>query len=79
MAAKTGTRHHHAKLNPRLVTEMRERYAEGGTSFLGIACEFDIAESTAREAIRGRTWRAVPYPAIHDCANCKGTGRVRGA
>jgi hypothetical protein len=76
MAAKTGVTHHHAKLTPDLVRQMREWYAEGSISFLELACEFDIAESTCREAVQGRTWADVPAVIVKTCHTCHGKGRV---
>jgi hypothetical protein len=74
---KKGTEHHLAKLDPEKVAAMREKYAlGGGISILDIACDYDIALSTAREALNGKTWRHVPYPAVEDCSNCHGKGRV---
>jgi hypothetical protein len=77
MSARTGARHHFSKLTPDLVRQMREWYAEGGISFLEISHEFGVTESTARDAIRGITWRHVNHPAIRDCESCNGTGKIK--
>lgn len=76
MAAKTGVEHHNAKLTPAKVAEMRAWYAEGSIGILELATEFGIGYTTAREALRGTTWKGAPHPAVQDCPNCHGKGRV---
>jgi hypothetical protein len=57
MAAKSGSRHHKAKLTEKQVIEMREKYAAGGTSYWKLAMEYDIdSGNTIGQIIRRRTW-----------------------
>lgn len=76
MPARKGTAHHHAKLSPKKVAEMREWYAEGEIGILELSTGFGVSYTTAREALRGRTWKDAPFPAVHDCPTCHGKGRV---
>ena len=47
-----------AKLNPSLVREMRQRH-ERGESVREIASDCEVCQSTASDAINGKTWRWV--------------------
>jgi len=45
-----------AKLTPEKVAEMRERYAKGGVSMLGLARAFGVSKSQAHRIVRAAKW-----------------------
>jgi hypothetical protein len=59
MAARLGTKHHFAKLNPELVREARKRYYTERISFLDLSLEYDVGVTTMRTAVLGITWSHV--------------------
>jgi hypothetical protein len=57
MAPKKGSRHHNAKLTEAQVREMREKYAQGGTSYWKLALEYNISSAdTIHRIITRKTW-----------------------
>jgi hypothetical protein len=56
---RAGEMNGNVRLSESDVVEMRREYARGGTSFKKIAAKYGIADSTARDVIRGRLWAHV--------------------
>lgn len=54
----SGEGHHRAKLNRKLVEEIRSRYGSGRVYQRELAGEFAVAQATIWRALRGRSWRA---------------------
>jgi transposase-like protein len=59
MPARPGTKHHHAKLNPRKVRQARKTYARGGVSIATLADRYEVAWSTMQQVINRVTWKHV--------------------
>lgn len=59
MAAKSGSKHHFAKLNDDRVREARRKYRAGGTTILELSHFYGVEMSTMGYALSGRTWKHV--------------------
>lgn len=51
-----GVENHKAKLNEALVREIRNTYAQGGTSFPKLASQYGVAMSTIATLVTRKTW-----------------------
>jgi hypothetical protein len=57
MPARSGVRHHKAKMTEEQIREIRQQYAAGGVSHLALAVKFDLNTHTIFDIIKRRTWR----------------------
>ncbi|UJE15705.1 HNH endonuclease [Gordonia phage Ligma] len=62
----TGEGRADSKLTYAAVDDMRRRYRAGGSTFQGLADEYGVALTTARDAVTGLAWRRGPSePPVH--------------
>lgn len=54
-----GSKHSMAKLNESLVSEIRIKYSNGGTSFNTLAKEYSVSKKTILQVIHNRIWRHI--------------------
>lgn len=57
-----GTDRFNAVLTAPIVSELRRRYAQGGTTYRLLALEYGIAAATICSAIHGRSWAYINDP-----------------
>jgi len=53
----TGVKNPNAKLNPKAVREIRQKYGTGNWLQKGLACEYGVAPPTIRSVINNETWK----------------------
>jgi hypothetical protein len=56
---KSGVEHHNAKLNPKKVKEIRERYPNGNCTFRSLAKEYGVSALVINQVIHNRIWIGV--------------------
>lgn len=54
-----GDRHHKAVLTAEIVKELRERYAQGGTTHQALATEYKLNRVTVTNALCHNTWKHI--------------------
>ncbi len=58
---RRGTEHPSARLTASQVTNIRQTYSEGHTTYLRLSEEYDVAPGTISAILRGRTWTHLPH------------------
>ena len=59
MAAKSGAKHHNAKMTAAKVRQARKAYAAGKASTNQLAAKYEVSQTAMWLLLNGKTWKSV--------------------